>query len=160
MTLLKSFSSPNIEKCIMGGWRRSDSVYPCQGRHQCHQGCHQCHRPHTPNCLSCLCCCNLPKLPSCTNNRCRSADLGCAMTRMSNKLVYHFLPFNEPPAGVNRRGATLTRFLSSTHCIYGRDMGGIYIWEGYEEYMGGARKLKTLHAGFDPPSHPSLSTLF
>ena len=157
--LLKSFSSPNFEKCIMGGWRRSDSVYPCQGCHQCHQGCHQCHRPHTPNCLSCLWC-NLPKLPSCTNNRCRSADLGCAMTRMSNKLVYHFLPFNEPPAGVNRRGATLTRFLSSTHCIYGRDMGGIYIWEGYEEYMGGARKLKTLHAGFDPPSHPSLSTLF
>ena len=103
---------------------------------------------------------HLPKLPSCTNNRCRSADLGCAMTRMSNKLVYHFLPFNEPPAGVNRRGATLTRFLSSTHCIYGRDMGGIYIWEGYEEYMGGARKLKTLHAGFDLPSHPSLSTLF
>ena len=25
---------------------------------------------------------------------------------MSNKLVYHFLRFNEPPAGVNRRGAT------------------------------------------------------
>ena len=66
------------------------------------------------------------------NNRCRSAKLRAgAMTRMSNKLVYHFLRFNEPPAGVNRRGATLTRFLSSTHCIYGRDMGGIYIWERY-----------------------------
>ena len=55
------------------------------------------------------------------NNRCRSAKLRAgAMTRMSNKLVYHFLRFNEPPAGVNRRGATLTRFLSSTRCIYGR----------------------------------------
>ena len=40
-----------------------------------------------------------PKLPSCMNNRNRSAKLSAgAMTRMSNKLVYHFLPFNEPPA--------------------------------------------------------------
>ena len=68
------------------------------------------------------------------NNRCGSAKLlAGAMTRMSNKLVYHFLRFNEPPAGVNRRGATLTRFLSSEHCIYGR----------------GSRRVKTLEAAPD-----------
>ena len=68
------------------------------------------------------------------NNRCGSAKLlAGAMTRMSNKLVYHFLRFNEPPAGVNRRGATLTRFLSSQHCIYGR----------------GSRRVKTLEAAPD-----------
>ena len=68
------------------------------------------------------------------NNRCGSAKLLVgAMTRMSNKLVYHFLRFNEPPAGVNRRGATLARFLSSEHCIYGR----------------GSRRVKTLEAAPD-----------
>ena len=67
------------------------------------------------------------------------------MTRMSNKLVYHFLRFNEPPAGVNRRGATLTRFLSSPHCIYGR---------------GGLSQNTPGRARFDTASHPFRGQIF
>ena len=47
------------------------------------------------------------------------------MTRMSNKLVYHFLRFNEPPAGVNRRGAT-------PHKV-SLIQAQLHIWEGQAE---------------------------
>ena len=89
------------------------------------------------------------------------------MTRMSNKLVYHFLRFNEPATswGQSPRGKPHIRFLSSKRCIYmGGFMGGYtdiygrlygYIWEGQVLNQNTPGR-----AGFDTASHPFRGHIF